>query len=48
MIIQFEHFLLEHGFARVMRVLWGDVPNVQQVGIISANNPQYQQKTDEE
>ena len=43
MIFEFEHFLLEHGFARVMRILWGDVPNVQQIGILTANNPNYQQ-----
>ena len=43
MIYEFEHFLLEHGFARVMRILWGDVPNVRQIGILTANNPNYQQ-----
>ncbi len=43
MIYKFEHFLLEHGFARVMRILWGDVPNVRQIGILTANNPNYQQ-----
>ena len=43
MIFEFEHFLLEHGFARVMRILWGDVPNVRQIGILTANNPNYQQ-----
>jgi hypothetical protein len=43
MIYEFEHFLLEHGFARVMRILWGDVPNVQQIGILTANNPNYRQ-----
>jgi hypothetical protein len=43
MIYEFESFLLEHGFARVMRILWGDVPNVRQIGILTANNPSYQQ-----
>jgi hypothetical protein len=43
MIYEFEHYLLEHGFARVMRILWGDVPNVQRIGILTANNPNYRQ-----
>ena len=48
MIYKFEHFLLEHGFARVMRILWGDVPNVRQIGILTANNPNYQQLSQKE
>jgi hypothetical protein len=42
-IIKFQHYLLEHGFSRVMRILWGDVPSIERVGIITANNPNYQQ-----
>ena len=38
-MLHFDDLLLEHGFARVMRILWGDVPNVKHVGIMTAENP---------
>ena len=44
----FEQTLLEHGFARVIRILWGDVPNVKRIGIMTANNPQYKQLSQKE
>ena len=44
----FEQTLLEHCFARVIRILWGDVPNVKRIGIMTANNPQYKQLSQKE
>ncbi len=29
----------ESGFAKVKRILWGDVPSIKTVGILTANNP---------
>ena len=35
----FQDFLTESGVARVRRMMWGDVPVVNSIGILTANNP---------
>ena len=38
----------ESGFARINRMLWGGVPSINSVGILTAENPQGQQLSPEE
>lgn len=40
MYTNFRNMLNESGYARVRRILFGDVPNINTVGIITAENPQ--------
>lgn len=43
-----KEILDESGFARINRILWGDVPSVNSVGIITAENPHGQPLSAEE
>lgn len=45
---RFEQYITEAGAARVRRMFWGDVPTVQSVGIITAQNPNGQPPSDDQ